>query len=64
MEKMHATASASGIDTVIASAEVKGKQYWRLQIPGFDSMSAAKRAAEPVKKSLKIQDVWIFKRKR
>ena len=64
VEKMHATASASGIDTVIASAEVKGKQYWRLQIPGFDSMSAAKRAAEPVKKSLKIQDVWIFKRKR
>lgn len=64
VEKMHATASAGGIDTVIASAEVKGKQYWRLQIPGFDSMSAAKRAAEPVKKSLKIQDVWIFKRKR
>jgi hypothetical protein len=64
VEKMRATATARGFDTIIASAKVKGKQYWRLQVPGFESMSAAKRAAEPVKASLKIQDVWIFKRKR
>ena len=61
---MQTAASQSGIDTTITSAEVKGKQYWRLQIAGFESMAAARRAAAPVKDSLDINDVWIFKRKR
>jgi hypothetical protein len=62
--RMQTAASQSGIDTTITSAEVKGKQYWRLQIAGFESMAAARRAAAPVKDSLDINDVWIFKRKR
>lgn len=57
-----ADAQAAGVDVVVTSASVKGKQYWRLQIPGFKSMAEAKSAAAPVKEKLKIKDVWIFKR--
>jgi hypothetical protein len=53
---------SKGFDVVVKSATVKGKQYWRLQAPGYRSMAAAKTAAEPIKKQLKIKDVWIFKR--
>jgi len=62
VNKAMADAQSKGVDVVITSANVKGKQYWRLQIPGFRSMAAAKRAAVPVKEKLSIQDVWIFKR--
>ena len=53
---------SKGFDVVVTSATVKGKQYWRLQAPGFGSMAAAKTAAEPMKEKLKIKDVWILKR--
>jgi hypothetical protein len=62
VNKAMADAQSKGVDVVVTSANVKGKQYWRLQIPGFRSMAAAKRAAVPVKEKLSIQDVWIFKR--
>ena len=62
VDKAMADARSRGIAVVATSAEVKGKQYWRLQIPGFESMSAAKKAAAPVKKQMKIKEVWIFKR--
>ena len=51
-----------GFNVVVKGATVKGKQYWRLQAPGFGSMTAAKTAAEPMKEQLKIKDVWILKR--
>ena len=54
-------AQSAGVAAVVTSASVKGKQYWRLQIPGFKSMAEAKSAAAPVKQKLKIKDVWIFK---
>jgi len=57
-----ADAQSKGVAVVLTSATVKGKQYWRLQIPGFTSMAEAKRAAEPVKEKLNIKDVWIYKR--
>lgn len=60
--KAMADAQSKGIAAVLTSATVKGKQYWRLQIPGFTSMAAAKKAAAPVKEKLKIKDVWIYKR--
>ena len=57
-----AEARSRGIAVVATSATVKGKQYWRLQVPGFKSMTAAKKAADPVKEQMKIKEVWIFKR--
>jgi hypothetical protein len=62
VEQAMSDARSKGFDVVIKGATVKGKQYWRLQAPGFRSMAAAKTAAEPIKEQLKIGDVWIFKR--
>jgi hypothetical protein len=62
VDKAMAEARSRGFAVVTTSARVKGKQYWRLQIPGFESMAATKKAAEPVKEKMKIKDVWILKR--
>jgi len=56
-------AQAKGISTEIINAEVKGREYWRLQVTGFKTMDEAKYFAEPIKEELGIKDVWIFKRK-
>jgi len=56
-------AQAKGILAEINSAEVKGREYWRLQIKGFQTMAEAKSVSEPIKEKLGLKDVWIFKRK-
>ena len=58
-----ARAQAKGISTEIINAEVKGREYWRLQVTGFKTMDEAKYFSEPIKEELGIKDVWIFKRK-
>ena len=58
-----ARAQAKGISTEIINAEVKGREYWRLQVTGFKTMAEAKYFAEPIKEELGLRDVWIFKRK-
>ena len=63
VEQFAARARAKDFNVVVSEAEVKGRQYWRLQIPGFDSSAAAKAQAEPVKQALGIEDVWILKKK-
>ena len=62
VDKEMTKARSRGLAVITTSAKVKGKQYWRLQIPGFQSMAAAKKAAVPVKEQMNIKDVWIFKR--
>jgi len=56
-------AQARGILAEISNAEVKGREYWRLQIKGFQTMAEAKSFSEPIKEKLGLKDVWIFKRK-
>jgi hypothetical protein len=56
-------AQVKGISTEINNAEVKGREYWRLQVTGFQTMDEAKYFAAPIKEELGIRDVWIFKRK-
>lgn len=63
VEQVATRARAKDFDVVISAAEVKGRQYWRLQIPGFNSAAHAKDFAEPVKQALGIKDVWILKKK-
>lgn len=63
VESMAARARAKDISTVISEADIKGRHYWRLQIPGFASAAAASEHAAPVKKVLGIGDVWILKQK-
>jgi hypothetical protein len=63
VEQVASRARAQDFDVVISAAEVKGRQYWRLQIPGFNRSADAKDFAEPVKQALGIKDVWILKKK-
>jgi outer membrane protein len=62
VDEAMADIQSKGFDVVVKSATVKGRQYWRLQTPGFESLAAAKTAVEPINEQLKIKDVWIFKR--
>lgn len=62
IDKAIADTQSKDFDLVVKSATVKGRQYWRLQAPGFGSMAEAKTAAEPIKEQLKIKNVWIFER--
>ncbi|MDH3979346.1 MAG: PilZ domain-containing protein [Gammaproteobacteria bacterium] len=63
VEQFAARARAQDINVVVSEADVRGRHYWRLQIPGFHSAADAKAHAEPVKQALGIQNVWILKKK-
>ena len=63
VEQFAARARAQDFNVVASEAEVKGRHYWRLQIPGYESYAAAKAHSEPVRQALGIKDVWIFKKK-
>ena len=56
-------ASSLGVPVELSSANIKGKQYWRLQVTGFSSLAAAKSAATGIEKKLGIRDAWFLKRK-
>ena len=61
LERFSKTSGADKHNAVTNSAMVKGKRYWRLQITGFESASAAMNHARIVKQELGIKDVWIHK---
>jgi hypothetical protein len=63
VEQFSKQSGAEQYDAVMNSATVKGRQYWRLQITGFESAAAARKHAVTVKRALGIKDVWIFKQK-
>ena len=62
VERYAARARSKDVAVEMHSAKVKGRTYWRLQITGFATASAAKAGAVPVKKKLGIKDVWILRR--
>jgi SPOR domain len=55
--------AAEKYQAAVNSAMVNGRQYWRLQLTGFESLAAAKRKAGTVKQELGINEVWFIKRK-
>ena len=62
VERYAARARSKDVAVEMHSAKVKGRTYWRLQITGFATASAAKAGAVPVKKKLGIKEVWILRR--
>ena len=62
-DRLAGIAADNGIPVVQNRAIVQGKEYWRLQITGFQNAKEAKNYAIPVKKKLGIKDVWIFRQK-
>jgi hypothetical protein len=63
IDRLAEIAATHGIPVVQNRAIVKGKEYWRLQVTGFENAAEAKNYAIPVKKQLGIKDVWIFQQK-
>ena len=63
IENVARQAESRGISTIIVGTRVKGKEYWRLQVPGFASLGQAKTRAVDIKTALGIKEVWFLKRK-
>jgi len=62
VERFVARARTKGIPAELVKAEVKGRDFWRAQLTGFASRDAARSYAEPVRKKLRLKDVWIFRK--
>jgi cell division septation protein DedD len=61
-ERYRSMALTRGIDAVLSRMTVKGRDYWRVQVPGFTNADEAKVAAGLFKEKLRIDDVWIINR--
>lgn len=59
-DRLAARAASLNIPVEIQAADIKGEHYWRLQVNGFDSRSAAQASSATIKESLGIDEVWIF----
>lgn len=55
-------ARSKGIPVEQNPVDVKGTQFWRVQITGFSSSSDARSYAGTAKKALGIKEVWLIKR--
>jgi hypothetical protein len=63
IERFSEKSGAGKHNAQVNSAMVNGRQYWRLQIAGFESAAKARNHAVNIKQELGIKDVWIFKQK-
>ncbi len=61
VERMADRVRTQDVKVVISEADVGGRHYWRLRIPGFASAADAREHAKPVTEMLGIGDAWILK---
>jgi cell division septation protein DedD len=62
-EHFVANANSMGVAAEINQAIVRGKKFWRVQVPGFSSVNDARTMASQVQSKLGLKDVWIVQRK-
>ena len=62
-EHFVANANSMGVAAEINQAIVRGKKFWRVQVPGFSSANDARTMASQVQSKLGLKDVWIVQRK-
>jgi cell division septation protein DedD len=55
-------ANSRGVSAEINQATARGKEYWRVQVPGFSSADEASTKASEVQNKLGLKDVWIVQR--
>jgi len=60
-DRFAARARSKGVPVEQLNAAVNGKDYWRIQVTGFASKEAAHTYAEPIRKQLRLKDVWIYR---
>lgn len=56
-------ADSKGVASELQQVIVNGKEYWRVQVPGFFSSGEAREKASQIQKKLELKHVWIFERK-
>ena len=61
-DRLTKKALSKDIPTEQQQITVKGTQYWRVQITGFQTAENAKAYAETAKELLGLKDAWIMKR--
>lgn len=61
-EKMRRRFLDKGVATVLVTATVKGKTYYRLRVTGFESRKDATAHSATIKELLGLEDVWITKK--
>ena len=55
-------ARRKGIQVQQTSAMLRDREFFRVQVTGFQTATQARESAGPVKERLGLEDVWIFKR--
>jgi cell division septation protein DedD len=56
-----ARAEAKGVHVEQDQVTVKGKEYWRVRVPGFNSAQEATEHADSIKAKLGLKETWIGK---
>ena len=54
-------ARKQGVPVHQSSITLKGREYFRVQMTGFQTEKQAVERADPVKERLRLKDVWIYK---
>jgi len=62
-EHFVANANSMGVAAEINQATVRGKKFWRVQVPGYSSANDARTMASQIQSKLGLKDVWIVQRK-
>jgi hypothetical protein len=57
-----AKVGSKGVHAEITQVIVKGKTYWRVQVPGFSSAEVARTNASEIQDKLGLNDVWVLQR--
>jgi len=60
-DHFRAKVESRGIAAELYQVTVKGRDYWRVHVPGFATAAEARAEARLIKEKLGIDDVWIAK---
>ena len=61
-ERFVADAESNGVVAGLYQVTVRGKNYWRVHVPGFATVAEAKAKASLIKEKLGLKDAWVAKR--
>jgi cell division septation protein DedD len=61
-ERFMTNARSRGVATDLYQVTVRGKEYWRVHVPGFTTADEANAKATLIKGKLGLKDAWVAKR--
>ena len=54
--------ASKGVTVGLYQVTVRGKDYWRVHVPGFATAAEANAKASLIKEKLGLKDAWVAKR--